>query len=83
MSDVPVVTKHCYGVHGIGKKIAIFTMVYGFGLAGGPRFMGMIHDTYGSYAYGFTTLICLAVIASIMMLLVSPDHWLKSKKATV
>mgnify|MGYP000253517388 FL=1 len=78
--DVPVVTKHCYGPWGIGKKISIFTMVYGFGLAGGPRFMGMIHDEFGSYTYGFITLICAAIIAAILMLMVTPDYWLKSEK---
>ncbi|MBT5185217.1 MAG: MFS transporter [Kordiimonadaceae bacterium] len=77
--DVPVVTKHCYGPWGIGKKISIFTMVYGFGLSGGPRFMGMIHDKYGSYTYGFITLICLAIIAAILMCFVKPDYWQKSK----
>ncbi|MBT5073003.1 MAG: MFS transporter [Kordiimonadaceae bacterium] len=77
--DVPVATKHCYGAWGIGKKIAIFTMVYGFGLSGGPRFMGMIYDTYGSYTYGFITLICLSIIAAILMYFVKPDYWLKTK----
>ncbi len=75
--DVPVATKHCYGPWGIGKKISIFTMVYGFGLAGGPRFMGMIHDAYGSYAYGFITFIVIAVIAAILMYMVRPDYWLR------
>lgn len=77
--DVPVATKHCYGPWGIGKKISIFTMVYGFGLSGGPRFMGMIHDKYGSYTYGFITLIIIAIIAAILMYMVRPDYWLKSK----
>lgn len=75
--DVPVATKHCYGPWGIGKKISIFTMVYGFGLSGGPRFMGMIYDTYGSYAYGFITFVIIAVIAAMLMIMVKPEYWLK------
>ena len=77
--DVPVATKHCYGPWGIGKKISIFTMVYGFGLSGGPRFMGMIYDKYGSYAYGFITFAIIAVIAAMLMYMVKPDYWLKMK----
>lgn len=79
--DVPVVTKHCYGPWGIGKKIAVFTMIYGFGMSGGPRLMSMIHDTYGSYHYGFFTLMTTATIAAILMLQVKPHYWLKNKKA--
>ena len=54
-------------------------MVYGFGLSGGPRFMGMIYDKYGSYAYGFITFAIIAVIAAMLMYMVKPDYWLKMK----
>lgn len=79
--DVPVVAKHVYGKRNLGLIIGLFTSFLNLGFAAGPWVMGRIFTVFGDYHYGFILFSFLALIAVLMIRMVTPHAWLASKAA--
>lgn len=73
---IPLMAAELFGVKVMGRVMGIIISADGLGEAFGPMLAGWLRDEKGSYAYGFSALIILAVIGTLAVLL------LPSKKKT-
>lgn len=79
--DVPILAKHVYGKRNLGLIIGIFTAFLNLGFAVGPWIMGRIFTVFGDYHFGFILFSALALVAVLMIRMVTPHAWL-ARKAT-
>lgn len=77
--DVPVLAKHVYGKRNLGLIIGIFTAFLNLGFAVGPWVMGRIYTVFGDYHVGFMLFSVLALVAVLMIRMVTPHAWLARK----
>jgi MFS family permease len=66
-----------FGVKVMGRVMGIIISADGLGEAFGPMIAAWLRDKSGSYAYGFSALIILAVIGTIAVILLptrKPEH---------
>ena len=73
--DIPVLSKHCFGPKVLGRTIGVLTACGTVGFATGPPVMGYIHDTQGSYRYGFMLLAVMSLAAGAAVLGARPVYW--------
>jgi MFS family permease len=74
---IPLMAAELFGVKVMGRVMGIIISADGLGEAFGPMIAAYIRDKSGSYLYGFSALIILAVIGTIAVIL------LPSKKKEV
>ncbi|MEX2233962.1 MAG: MFS transporter [Cyclobacteriaceae bacterium] len=66
---IPLMAAELFGVKVLGRVMGIIISVDGLGEAFGPMLAAYIRDRSGSYLYGFSALIILAVIGTIAVIL--------------
>lgn len=78
---IPLMAAELFGVKALGRVMGLIISVDGLGEAFGPILAAYIRDTSGSYVYGFTALIGLALIGTVAIIMlpttkkeVAPHH---------
>jgi sugar phosphate permease len=66
---IPLMAADLFGVKVMGRVMGIIISADGLGEAFGPMVAAWLRDRSGSYAYGFSALIILAVIGTIAIIL--------------
>lgn len=66
---IPLMAAELFGVKALGRVMGIIISVDGLGEAFGPILAAYIRDTSGSYVYGFTALIGLALIGTVAIIM--------------
>ena len=73
--DVPVLTKHYFGMERIGMTLGITEVCVNLGFAAGPPVFGWFADTYGNFSAGMVVYGILALIGTALLLPVKPRFW--------
>lgn len=73
--DVPIMTRHYYGMERIGLTMGILSVCVNLGFAAGPPIFGWFADTYGNFTAGMIVYGCVATLATLTLLPVKPRHW--------
>ncbi len=73
--DVPVLTKHYFGMERIGLTMGIMSVCVNLGFAAGPPILGWFADTYGSFTIGLVAYGSIALLGTVMLLPIRPRHW--------
>jgi len=66
---IPLMAAELFGVKALGRVMGIIISVDGLGEAFGPMVAAYLRDVSGSYVYGFSALIVLAMIGTIAIIL--------------
>lgn len=66
---IPLMAADLFGVKALGRVMGIIISVDGLGEAFGPMLAAYLRDISGSYVYGFSALIALALIGTIAIIL--------------
>lgn len=78
--DVPVLTRHYYGLDNIGLNMGILSAFLQMGMAAGPPLLGYTYDYFGSYNTGFSIIVVCGLLAALMLLPVKPRFWKPPEK---
>jgi OFA family oxalate/formate antiporter-like MFS transporter len=73
--DVPILTRHYYGMERIGMTMGIMSVCVNLGFAAGPPIFGWFADTYGSFTVGMIVYGCVASVATLTLLPIKPRYW--------
>jgi MFS family permease len=73
--DVPVLTKHYYGMERIGMTMGILAACVNLGFMIGPPVFGWFADTYGNFTYGMVVFGIVALVGTALLLPVKPRYW--------
>lgn len=73
--DVPVMTKHYFGMERIGLTLGITEVCVNLGFAAGPPIFGWFADVYGNFSAGMVVYGILALIGTVLLLPVKPRYW--------
>jgi MFS family permease len=73
--DVPILTKHYFGMEYIGMTIGIMALFMQLGFAVGPPVLGRMADVAGNYSFGLTVFGGLAIAAALTLVTVKPRFW--------
>jgi OFA family oxalate/formate antiporter-like MFS transporter len=73
--DVPILTKHYFGIERIGMTIGIMSVFVNLGFAAGPPVFGWLADQYGSFGPGMVAFGTLAAGATLTLWWVKPRYW--------
>lgn len=73
--DVPVLTKHYFGIQHFGLTVGVMSVFMQLGFAAGPPIFGRMADTTGNYTTGLIVYGVIAVLAAVTLLPVKPRHW--------
>jgi MFS family permease len=73
--DVPILTKHYFGMEHIGMTIGIMALFMQLGFAVGPPVLGRMADVAGNYSFGLMVYGSLAVLAALTLVSVKPRFW--------
>src|SRR5690606_8006734 len=73
--DVPILTKHYFGMERIGMTMGIMAVCVNLGFAAGPPIFGWMADQYGSYSPGVAVFGSVAPIATLSIWWVKPRYW--------
>lgn len=73
--DVPILTRHYYGMERIGMTMGIMSVCVNLGFAAGPPVFGWFADTYGSFTVGMIVYGCVATVATLTLLPIKPRYW--------
>ena len=73
--DVPVLTKHYFGMERIGMTMGIMSVCVNLGFAAGPPIFGWFADTYGNFTTGMVVYGVIAMIGTAMLLPIKPRFW--------
>jgi predicted MFS family arabinose efflux permease len=73
--DVPILTKHYFGMQHIGLTIGIMALFMQLGFAVGPPILGRMADSTGNYTTGFLAYGSLAIVAALTLVTVKPRYW--------
>jgi MFS family permease len=79
--DVPILTRHYFGMERIGMTMGIMAVCVNLGFAVGPPVLGWLADTYGNFTIGMVVYGCLGCIAALTLLPVRPRYWTSPKAA--
>jgi MFS family permease len=77
MVDIPIFSKHVFGVRTLAKTVAIFSAANSAGAAIAIGAVGYAHDALGSYTISFIVLIVLAILAAALVWRVEPKYWVR------
>lgn len=73
--DVPILTKHYFGMERIGLTMGIMAVCVNLGFAVGPPVFGLLADIYGSFSVGMVIYGIIASIATLTLLPIKPRYW--------
>jgi OFA family oxalate/formate antiporter-like MFS transporter len=73
--DVPILTKHYFGMERIGMTMGLMAVCVNLGFAAGPPLFGWLADTYGSFRLGMIIYGCVAGVATLTLLPIKPRYW--------
>jgi OFA family oxalate/formate antiporter-like MFS transporter len=74
--DVPILTRHYFGMERIGLTIGIMSVAVNLGFAAGPPVLGWLADINGgSFVNGVIIYGVVAAVATLTLLPVRPRHW--------
>ncbi len=73
--DVPVLTKHYFGMERIGMTMGIMALCVNLGYASGPPIMAMFADRFGNFTIGMIVFGCVAFVGTALLLPLKPRHW--------
>jgi len=74
---IPLMAAELFGVRVLGRAMGLVLAADGVAEATAPVLVGRLHDTSGSYASGFLTLIAFAVLGALAVSLLpnkNPSH---------
>jgi len=73
--DVPILTKHYFGMQHFGLTMGIMSLFMQLGFAFGPPVLGRMADAAGNYTSGLVVYGTVALLASLTLLPVKPRFW--------
>lgn len=73
--DVPILTKHYFGMQHFGLTMGIMSLFMQLGFAVGPPILGRMADAAGNYTTGLIVYGVIAMLASLTLLPVKPRYW--------
>lgn len=74
--DVPILTRHYFGMERIGLTIGIMSVCVNLGYAVGPPLLGLLADLNGgSFVNGMLLYGAIAAVATLTLVRVVPRHW--------
>jgi MFS family permease len=73
--DVPVLTKHYFGIERLGMTMGIMSVCVNLGFAAGPPIFGALADATGSYSAGIALYGGVAAIATLSIWWIKPRYW--------
>jgi len=73
--DVPILTRHYFGMEHIGMTMGIMAACVNLGFMVGPPLLGWFADTYGNFTIGMIVYACIAAVASLTLLPIKPRYW--------
>ncbi len=78
--DVPILTKHYFGMERIGLTMGIMAVCVNLGFAAGPPVFGWLADTYGNFSVGLAVYGCIAALATLTLIPIKPRFWVPPVK---
>lgn len=73
--DVPVLTKHYFGMERIGMTMGIMAACVNLGFMVGPPVFGWFADTYGNFTAGMMVYGAVALIGTVLLIPIRPRYW--------
>lgn len=73
--DVPILTKHYFGMERIGLTMGIMAVCVNLGFAVGPPLFGLLADLTGSFSAGMAVYGVVASVATLTLLPIKPRFW--------
>ncbi|HEX6994589.1 MAG TPA: MFS transporter [Gammaproteobacteria bacterium] len=73
--DVPILTKHYFGMERIGMTIGIMSVCVNLGYAAGPPLFGWLADTYGNFSVGMIAFGSAATLSTLTLWWIKPRFW--------
>jgi MFS family permease len=73
--DVPILSKHYFGMQHFGLTMGIMSLFMQLGFAVGPPVLGRMADAAGNYTSGLVVYGTIALLASLTLLPVKPRYW--------
>ena len=73
--DVPILTRHYFGMERIGLTMGIMAVCVNLGFAVGPPVFGLLADIYGSFSVGMAIYGAIAAVATLTLLPIKPRYW--------
>jgi MFS family permease len=73
--DVPILTKHYFGMERIGMTIGIMSVAVNLGFAAGPPIFGWLADRFGNFSNGMVVFGAIAAVATLSIWWVKPRYW--------
>jgi MFS family permease len=73
--DVPILTKHYFGMERIGLTMGIMAVCVNLGFAAGPPIFGLLADIYGNFNVGMIAYGIVASVATLTLLPIKPRFW--------
>lgn len=77
--DVPVLTKHYFGMQHFGLTVGVMSVFMQLGFAAGPPVLGRMADVAGNYTTGLVVYGLVALLAALTLLPVKPRFWTPPK----
>ena len=79
--DVPILTRHYFGLERLGLTIGIMSVADNLGYAAGPPLLGWLADiNHGSFVNGMLIYGAVAAVAVVSLLRVAPRFWVPPAK---
>lgn len=73
--DVPILTKHYFGMQHFGLTVGVMSVFMQLGFAAGPPVLGHMADAAGNYTTGLVVYGLIALLAALTLLPVKPRFW--------
>jgi len=73
--DVPVLTKHYFGMERIGLTMGVLSVCVNLGYAAGPPIFALFADTYGNFTIGMIVFGVVALIGTCLLVPIRPRYW--------
>jgi MFS family permease len=73
--DVPILTRHYFGMERIGMTMGIMAVCVNLGFAVGPPVLGWFADTFGNFTIGMIVYGCIGCLAALTLLPIKPRYW--------
>jgi MFS family permease len=73
--DVPILTRHYFGMERIGMTMGVMAVCVNLGFAAGPPVLGLLADTYGNFTIGMIIYGCVGCVAALTLLPIQPRYW--------
>ncbi len=73
--DVPILTKHYFGMERIGMTMGIMSVAVNLGFAAGPPLFGWLADVFGNFSTGMVVFGAAAAVATLSVWWVKPRYW--------